>query len=81
MYLLFRRFGTIISVHIMINKTTGLSKGYGFVSFAFHEDAKAAISSMDGFRVSNILCAMIRTSFFNRFHLFNPPFLSFLSLL
>lgn len=51
LYLLFRRFGTILSVHIMVNKTTGLSKGYGFVSFAFAEDASAAIELMDGFRV------------------------------
>lgn len=36
----------------MVNKTTGLSKGYGFVSFAFVEDAAAAIDFMDGFRVS-----------------------------
>lgn len=51
MYLLFRRFGTILSVHTMINKTTGLSKGYGFVSYAEKDEAKAAISAMDGFRV------------------------------
>lgn len=37
----------------MVNKTTGLSKGYGFVSFAFVEDAAAAIDFMDGFRVSS----------------------------
>lgn len=42
----------------MVNKTTGLSKGYGFVSFAFHEDAKSAIEAMDGFRVS-VLARMI----------------------
>jgi RNA recognition motif-containing protein len=35
----------------MVNKATGLSKGYGFVSFAFLEDAKSAIEAMDGFRV------------------------------
>ncbi len=52
LYLLFRKFGTILSVHTMINKTTGLSKGYGFVSYAGREEAKAAIAAMDGFRVS-----------------------------
>lgn len=51
LYLLFRRYGTILSVHIMVNKATGLSKGYGFVSFAFADDAQAAIELMDGFRV------------------------------
>jgi hypothetical protein len=51
LYLLFRRHGTILSVHIMVNKTTGLSKGYGFVSFANPEDARVAIETMDGFRL------------------------------
>ena len=51
LYLLFRKYGTILSVHTMINKTTGLSKGYGFVSYSSREEAKAAISAMDGFRV------------------------------
>ena len=52
LYLLFRKYGTILSVHTMINKTTGLSKGYGFVSYSSREEAKAAIAAMDGFRVS-----------------------------
>jgi len=51
LYLLFRRFGTLLSVHTMINKTTGLSKGYGFVSYSAREEAKAAIAAMDGFRL------------------------------
>lgn len=55
LYLLFRKYGTILSVHTMINKTTGLSKGYGFVSYSAREEAKAAITSMDGFRVSAYL--------------------------
>lgn len=36
----------------MVNKTTGLSKGYGFVSFAYKKDSTKAIEEMDGFRVS-----------------------------
>lgn len=52
LYLLFRRHGTILSVHIMVNKVTGLSKGFGFVSYAYKHDACAAIEAMDGFRVS-----------------------------
>ena len=52
LYLLFRRFGTILSVHTMVNKSTGLSKGFGFVSYSAHQEAHAAISEMDGFRVS-----------------------------
>ncbi len=41
----------------MINKTTGLSKGYGFVSYSSRDEAKAAISAMDGFRVRTSLLA------------------------
>jgi hypothetical protein len=51
LYLLFRKYGTILSVHTMINKTTGLSKGYGFVSYSSRDEAKAAITAMDGFRL------------------------------
>lgn len=43
MYLLFRKHGTILSVHTMINKNTGLSKGYGFVSFADKDEALSLI--------------------------------------
>jgi RNA recognition motif-containing protein len=36
----------------MVNKITGLSKGYGFISFANANDALQAIQNMNGFRVS-----------------------------
>jgi hypothetical protein len=54
MYLLFRKHGTILSVHTMINKNTGLSKGYGFVSFADKDEARTAMEQMNGFRVSSV---------------------------
>jgi hypothetical protein len=50
LYLLFRKHGTILSVHTMI------SKGYGFVSFAQKEHATAAIQQMNGFRVGERSC-------------------------
>jgi RNA recognition motif-containing protein len=43
--------GSILSVHIMINKNTGLSRGFGFVSFTTEEPAIAAVRAMDGFRL------------------------------
>jgi len=55
LYLLFRKYGTILSVHTMINKSTGLSKGYGFVSYSARDEALAAIGAMDGFRVRPVL--------------------------
>jgi RNA recognition motif-containing protein len=51
LYLLFRKFGTILSVHTMINKNTGLSRGFGFVSFTTEDAAIAAVRAMDGFRL------------------------------
>lgn len=43
----FSRFGQIINVRIMRN-LSGFSKGFGFVSFARHEDALNAIKGMNG---------------------------------
>ena len=57
LYLLFRKYGTIVSVHTMINKITGLSRGFGFVSFSKEEEAIAAVRSMDGFRV-RVCCTL-----------------------
>lgn len=62
LYLLFRKFGTIVSVHTMINKNTGLSRGFGFVSFSKEDEAIAAVRSMDGFRVRNNM--LVNSTFF-----------------
>jgi len=59
LYLLFRKHGTILSVHTMINKGTGLSKGYGFVSFAHKDHATLAIEQMNGFRVGRVHALMM----------------------
>lgn len=53
LYNLFKRFGSILSVHIMINKQTGLSRGFGFVSYQNRADAENAIRAMNGFRIGN----------------------------
>lgn len=51
LYLLFRRFGTILSVHTMVNRQTGLSRGYGFISYESPDAAERAIEHMNGFRL------------------------------
>ena len=51
LYLLFRKYGTILSVHIMVGKETGLSRGFGFVSYENKADADNAIAQMNGFRL------------------------------
>ncbi|KAI7862904.1 hypothetical protein BDF14DRAFT_1849502 [Spinellus fusiger] len=48
---LFGKFGRIVSARVMSNPSTGISKGYGFVSFGKSEEAQAALSEMNGFMV------------------------------
>ncbi|CAO3670771.1 unnamed protein product [Rhizopus stolonifer] len=49
LFVLFRDFGEIISARVMRDTITGLSKGYGFVSFKHTEDAHEAIMHRNGF--------------------------------
>jgi RNA recognition motif-containing protein len=51
LYLLFREHGTILSVSIMTNADTGLSRGFDFVSFTAPEEAAAGIVAVDGLKV------------------------------
>jgi RNA recognition motif-containing protein len=41
-----KEFGEISSVKAIIDKTTGECKGYGFVDFVSHEDAKRAVEQL-----------------------------------
>ena len=45
---MFAEFGTITEAVIIINKFSGRSKGFGFVTFADAESAKKAIEGMNG---------------------------------
>ena len=45
---LFERYGQVNSARIMTDRDTGRSRGFGFVTFANNEEAKAAIAGMDG---------------------------------
>ncbi|GJP33854.1 hypothetical protein CLOM_g18361 [Closterium sp. NIES-68] len=47
----FVEFGNVLSARVFIDKNTGLSKNFGFVSFDAAEAAQAAIAVMDGFLV------------------------------
>ena len=49
LFLLFRRFGDLRSSHVMTNKQTNLSRGYGFVSYSNKHEADVAIDAMNGF--------------------------------
>ena len=37
----FQAYGKIISARVMVDRTTGKKRGFGFVSFENHEDATA----------------------------------------
>ncbi|KAG1587754.1 hypothetical protein G6F48_005735 [Rhizopus delemar] len=51
LFQLFRPYGRIVSARVMSHPVTGLSKGYGFVSFSKPEEAAAALEAMNGFMV------------------------------
>ena len=44
----FASFGEVTEAKVIIDRDTGRSRGFGFVTFAQDDDAKAAISKMDG---------------------------------
>lgn len=44
---MFARFGKVLSARIIVNKSSGASKGYGFVRMPDHAEALAAINALD----------------------------------
>ena len=52
MYHLFQPFGNLLSVRIMVERDSGRSRGFGFVSYDSPESAAMAIKELNGFPVS-----------------------------
>lgn len=52
MYNLFCSYGNLLSVRIMVEKDTGRSRGFGFVSYDNPESAALAIKELNGYAVS-----------------------------
>lgn len=52
MYQLFCVYGNLLSVRIMVERDTGRSRGFGFVSYDAPESAALAIKELNGFSVS-----------------------------
>lgn len=50
---IFEEFGEVISTKIITDKFTGRSKGFGFVEMENDEEAKAAISALNGKMINN----------------------------
>jgi RNA recognition motif. (a.k.a. RRM, RBD, or RNP domain) len=53
MYQLFCPYGNLLSVRIMVEKDTGRSRGFGFVSYDSPDAAALAIKELNGFAVSD----------------------------
>lgn len=53
MWELFCRFGNLLSVRIMVEKDTGRSRGFGFVSYDSPDAAALAIKELNGFVIGN----------------------------
>lgn len=45
---LFRQYGEVVGVNLRTDRATGKKKGFGFVTFAAPESAKAAIAGVNG---------------------------------
>ena len=45
---LFGAHGTVVSANVISDRYTGQSKGFGFVEMSSDEEAKAAMSALDG---------------------------------
>ncbi len=41
-------YGTLLSANVAVERSTGGSKGFGFVEFASADEARAAITGLDG---------------------------------
>mmetsp|Transcript_7787 Transcript_7787/g.22860 ORF Transcript_7787/g.22860 Transcript_7787/m.22860 type:complete len:616 (+) Transcript_7787:468-2315(+) len=53
MYHLFSPYGNLLSVRIMVEKESGRSRGFGFVSYDNPDAAALAIKELNGFNIGN----------------------------
>jgi len=50
---LFKDYGTVVTAKVMLDPSTGQSKGYGFVNMSTYMEAQAAIAGLNGYHVPN----------------------------
>jgi RNA recognition motif-containing protein len=51
--LFFKKIGDVKSCTIVIDKYTGISKGFGFVEMALDHDAEVAVKTLHGTKIGN----------------------------
>jgi len=66
MYEMFAPYGNLLSVRIMVEKDTGRSRGFGFVSYDSPDSAAMAIQALNGHivRIKHILVAIVWIIFY-----------------
>jgi len=50
---LFKDYGTVVTAKVMMDSSTGQSKGYGFVNMSTYMESQAAIAGLNGYHVPN----------------------------
>ena len=50
---LFSQHGEVTEVHMVMDRDTGQSRGFGFVEMATDAGAKAAIAALDGYKLQD----------------------------
>ena len=45
---IFKPFGTIVDVHLVLDRSTGRSRGFGFVEMGTDDEAQKAVDGLDG---------------------------------
>lgn len=50
---LFSAYGEVVDARVITDRTTGQSKGFGFVELSTEEDARRAISELNGTMLGN----------------------------
>lgn len=53
LYNMFAPFGNLVSAHVYVDRETGGSKGFGFVSYDNPQSTKVAIDAMNGYQLAN----------------------------
>ncbi|KAF2537029.1 hypothetical protein F2Q70_00006571 [Brassica cretica] len=52
---LFHPFGAVTRAYVAFDKSTNVSRGFGFVNFVSREDAQRAISTLNGYGYDNLI--------------------------